>query len=91
MEHVGLKNMEVFFVSFFFVFSLFFDLIFSFTFTFSLGTPPEGGFDGFMNLTFWDELGRAAGGWLSACFLSANSALPPILRWGSESMKRKGL
>mmetsp|Transcript_9173 Transcript_9173/g.12355 ORF Transcript_9173/g.12355 Transcript_9173/m.12355 type:complete len:505 (+) Transcript_9173:37-1551(+) len=53
------------------------------------GTPPEGGFDGFMNLTFWDELGRAAGGWLSACFLSANSALPPILRWGSESMKRK--
>mmetsp|Transcript_29530 Transcript_29530/g.82520 ORF Transcript_29530/g.82520 Transcript_29530/m.82520 type:complete len:498 (+) Transcript_29530:230-1723(+) len=52
------------------------------------GTPPKGGYDGFMDLVFWDELSRAGGGWLISCFFTLNIALPPILNWGSEEMKQ---
>lgn len=53
------------------------------------GTPPEGGFDAFHDLIFWDELARQGGGWLAACFLTINIALPPILAVGSDSIKNK--
>jgi alkylation response protein AidB-like acyl-CoA dehydrogenase len=53
------------------------------------GTPPEGGFDAFHDLVFWDELGRYGGGWLAACFLTCNIALPPILSVGSDYLKNK--
>jgi alkylation response protein AidB-like acyl-CoA dehydrogenase len=38
---------------------------------------------------FWDELARRGGGWLAACFLTVNIALPPILALGSEKMKQE--
>jgi len=53
------------------------------------GTPPEGGFDSFHDLIFWDELARCGGGWLAACFLTINIALPPILAVGSDYLKQK--
>jgi len=53
------------------------------------GTPPRGGFDYFHDLVFWDELARCGGGWLAACFLTINIALPPILAVGSDYLKQK--
>jgi alkylation response protein AidB-like acyl-CoA dehydrogenase len=53
------------------------------------GTPPPGGFDIFHDLIYWDELARYGGGWLAACFLTINIALPPILAVGSEYLRQK--
>jgi len=53
------------------------------------GTPPAGGFDSFHDLIFWDELARCGGGWLAACFLTINIALPPILAVGSDYLRQK--
>jgi len=53
------------------------------------GTPPPEGFDSFHDLIFWDELARCGGGWLAACFLTINIALPPILAVGSDYLKNK--
>ena len=43
----------------------------------------------FHDLIFWDELARCGGGWLAACFLTINIALPPILAVGSDYLKEK--
>jgi len=53
------------------------------------GTPPPEGFDAFHDLIFWDELARCGGGWLAACFLTINIALPPLLVVGSDYIKNK--
>jgi len=54
------------------------------------GTPPDGPgtrFDAFHDLVYWDEIARGGGGWVAACFLTLNIALPPILALGSDHMK----
>lgn len=52
------------------------------------GTPPEGGYDAFMDLIFWYELGRAgAGGLIASCFVTASIALPPVLAYGSPALQ----
>jgi acyl-CoA dehydrogenase len=52
------------------------------------GTPPDQ-LDAFHTLIFNDELARAADGGLLAGMFSFGIALPPVIKWGSEEMKRK--
>lgn len=48
------------------------------------GTPPEGGWDAFMDLIHCDEVGRSHSSGVSSAFSLYTMALPPILRWGSK-------
>jgi alkylation response protein AidB-like acyl-CoA dehydrogenase/predicted heme/steroid binding protein len=51
------------------------------------GTPPEGGYDAFMDLITIYEICRAGGGIMAGWFLTQNIALPPVLDHGSKEMK----
>mmetsp|Transcript_6816 Transcript_6816/g.7463 ORF Transcript_6816/g.7463 Transcript_6816/m.7463 type:complete len:502 (+) Transcript_6816:31-1536(+) len=54
------------------------------------GTPPEGGFDVFHDVIYWDEIARCAcGGLLAACFLTLHIGFPPLLSVGSDYIKNK--
>jgi alkylation response protein AidB-like acyl-CoA dehydrogenase len=48
------------------------------------GTPPDGGWDSFMDLIWNDELTRCGSAGPSAAFTIATMALPPIINSGNE-------
>ena len=52
------------------------------------GTPPEGGWDAFMDLIYLYEMGQTgAGGIMASWFLTGNIALPPVINHGSKELK----
>jgi len=53
------------------------------------GTPPEGGFDAFHDLIWVDEIGRCGAGGLIAGLTIWTMALPPVMKFGTEKMKKE--
>ena len=54
------------------------------------GTPPEGGWDMFMDLIYLYEMsGVGSGGVMASWFLTGNIALPPIVDHGSQELKAR--
>lgn len=53
------------------------------------GTPPEGGWDAFMDLIWNDEIARAGCAGVNSCFAIITMALPPILKHGSKALQAK--
>lgn len=48
------------------------------------GTPPEGGFDSFMDLIWIDELMRCGASGVVQCFGIRDMALPPLANLGTQ-------
>jgi len=48
------------------------------------GTPPEGGFDSFMDLIWVDELMRCGASGVTQCFGIRDMALPPLANLGTQ-------
>lgn len=54
------------------------------------GTPPEGGWDAFMDFIYLYEMGKCgSGGVMASWFFTASIALPPILHHGSQAMRER--
>lgn len=54
------------------------------------GTPPEGGWDAFMDLIWHDELARSGNAGVNIILFGITSmSLPHTLRYGSQWLKEK--
>lgn len=53
------------------------------------GTPPEGGWDAFMDLIWLDEVSRGGSAGPSSAFTIITMALPPLLRGGSPEVLKE--
>ena len=53
------------------------------------GTPPEGGWDAFMDLVWIDEIGRAQSAGVKSAFSIITMALPLLLQFGKQSVVRE--
>jgi alkylation response protein AidB-like acyl-CoA dehydrogenase len=50
------------------------------------GTPPEGGWDAFMDLVWIDEIGRCSSAGVKSAFSIVTMALPLLLHFGSKDL-----
>lgn len=53
------------------------------------GTPPDGGWDAFMDLIMCDETGRLLSAGVKSLFGIVTMALPPLLHYGSKELIEK--